>query len=180
MKDIVNYEGRYAITKDGRVWSYPKTVKVGKNGGVRFDKGKWLIATKAKAGKNHLRVYLAKDGIKMPILVHRAVAIAYIDNPNEYPFINHIDGNPLNNSVDNLEWCTAKQNTQHATNMGMNTPPVQKGNRNSQAKLTESQVREIRKLYERVTNCSAIARLYGVNPKTINDIVNRKHWAHIY
>ena len=179
MKDIEGYEGSYAVTNQGQIWSYPKTVKVGSNGGFRHDDGKWLSATKAKSGKNHLRVYLAKDGIKTAMLVHRAVASAYIENINSFPFINHIDGDPMNNSVDNLEWCTAKQNAQHATNMGMNMPPVQKGNRNSQAKLTEDQVRAIRRQYEQVKNCSAIARTYGVCPKTVNDIIHNKRWSNL-
>lgn len=48
------------------------------------------------------------------VYVHRAVAIAFLPNPNNYPQINHIDGNPRNNNVSNLEWCTGSQNVQHA------------------------------------------------------------------
>ena len=46
-------------------------------------------------------------------LVHRLIAKTWIPNPNKYPIINHKDNNPLNNSVDNLEWCTHKENVNH-------------------------------------------------------------------
>ena len=46
--------------------------------------------------------------------VHRLVAIQFIPNPNNYPVVNHIDGNPLNNNVENLEWCSYQYNSQHA------------------------------------------------------------------
>lgn len=51
--------------------------------------------------------------------IHRAVAESFIPNPNNYPMINHIDGNKLNNYVDNLEWCTNQYNIQHAVQMGL-------------------------------------------------------------
>lgn len=58
---------------------------------------------------------------------HRLVGIHFIDNPNKYPQINHIDGNKTNNHVDNLEWCTQKHNTRHAVSKGLINTATQGG-----------------------------------------------------
>lgn len=55
------------------------------------------------------------DGLNHTMRVHRIVAMAFLDNPNNYPIINHKDENPSNNHVDNLEWCTYKYNTNYGT-----------------------------------------------------------------
>ena len=56
--------------------------------------------------------------------VHRLLMEAFIPNPNNYPHINHIDGNKLNNSLSNLEWCTALENRQHAVRTGLAKPTL--------------------------------------------------------
>lgn len=60
-------------------------------------------------------VRLFWNGKDKHFLVHRIVAMAFIDNPNDLPQINHIDENKGNNNIDNLEWCTAKHNNNHGT-----------------------------------------------------------------
>ena len=60
------------------------------------------------------RVTLWIKGKQQKFSIHRLVAIKYIPNPNNYSCINHIDGNKLNNNVNNLEWCSISQNTNHA------------------------------------------------------------------
>lgn len=60
------------------------------------------------------RVSLWKNGKGQNISVHRLVAFKYLSNPNNYKQVNHIDGNKLNNNVDNLEWCSREENMKHA------------------------------------------------------------------
>lgn len=95
-KDIKDYEGLYKISNLGNV----KSLKTNKN----------LYYSKSK---NYLRVSLNKDGIRKGYSIHRLVAEAFIPNPNNYPCVNHKDCNGNNNNVDNLEWCTHKQNNSY-------------------------------------------------------------------
>jgi len=67
----------------------------------------------------YARVTIRVDGKSKRFSVHRIVAEAFIDNPDNKPCVNHIDGNKLNNNSDNLEWCTHKENTKHAFDTGL-------------------------------------------------------------
>lgn len=58
-------------------------------------------------------------GKRIQVKKHRVLSLNYIPNPNNYPQINHIDGNKLNNNLSNLEWCTGKHNTIHAVKTGL-------------------------------------------------------------
>jgi topoisomerase IA-like protein len=126
-----------------------------------------------------LRVYLAKDGKKFPRLVHRLVAAASLPNPDNLPQLNHKDGNPENNHVANLEWCTERENSLHAYQFGLCKPPMQNGVSNSNSKLNEQQVREMRKRHADGESSASLARHFGVNPKTANMVVLRQRWAHV-
>ena len=70
-------------------------------------------------GQGYLRVSFA-DGNRETIYIHRLVAMAFIENPFNKPCVNHIDNNPSNNNVNNLEWCTKQENTDHMVKQGRN------------------------------------------------------------
>lgn len=70
--------------------------------------------------KGHQQVSLCKNGNIVQFKVHRLVAVMFIPNPNNLPIINHLDENPLNNCVDNLEWCTHKHNVQYSYDLHRN------------------------------------------------------------
>lgn len=95
-KDIQGYEGSYQISNFGRVKSFktkcPKILKLKTN-----NKGyKWIV--------------LSLNGMQQNLLVHRLVAKHFLNNSYNYKIINHIDENPANNNVSNLEWCTYSEN----------------------------------------------------------------------
>jgi hypothetical protein len=90
MVDISGYEGIYAITSCGRVWSYRKQ---------KFLKG--------AGNPKYLYVELGHGNKKY---IHRLVAEAYLPNPENLPCVNHKDENPQNNSINNLEWCSYQYN----------------------------------------------------------------------
>lgn len=110
-KDIVGYEGIYQISNFGRV----KSLK----GNEKF-----LKPRKNKLG--YLLVALCKSGKRKESYIHRLVAMMFIKNPLNKPYINHIDCNPSNNNMNNLEWCTAKENMEYASKLERmhNTPLI--------------------------------------------------------
>lgn len=77
--------------------------------------------------------------------VNRLIAETFIPNPDNLPQVNHIDGNKLNNNVENLEWCSAKYNTRHAINTGLR---INSGEKFHSSKLKEKDVHKICKLLE--------------------------------
>lgn len=101
LKDIAGYEGIYRIDSDGTVLNADGTRLFGSINSYGYRV-----------------VSLTKNGKKKDHKVHRLLAKAFVHNPNPTLFdcVNHIDGNKLNNSLDNLEWCTRKHNNLHARN----------------------------------------------------------------
>lgn len=174
-KDIEGYEGLYAVDENGSVWSYEKECPIGIHGGI-VKRGGHMIKPNCTKRTSHQRVMLTKNGKRKQHFVHRLVALAFIPNPDNLPMINHKDCDPTNNHVNNLEWCTAKQNSIHAYQNGRWTPPNQSGENNSNSKLTEKDVAQIKSMFSEIKNCSEIARRFGVNPKTVNMIINGKRW----
>lgn len=104
---IRGYELLYGVTNDGRVWSY------------RSDR--FLAPYTDKKG--YTLFTLCISGICKRRRAHRLVAEAFVSNPLNKPFINHIDSDRSNNYYQNLEWCTAQENTDHMMSEGRNVPP---------------------------------------------------------
>ncbi len=73
----------------------------------------------SKGGNTYKHITLCSDGFTYCVNIHRLVAKAFIPNPLNKPQVNHIDGNKSNNNVNNLEWCTPKENHQHAVRTGL-------------------------------------------------------------
>lgn len=106
IKDIPGYCGLYKISEDGRVYRFYK------NGNKRELGG--------NVSHGYMRVRLSMDNKARWHAVHRLVADAFIPNPKKLPQINHKNGIKLDNRVENLEWCTASENVQHAFKSGLN------------------------------------------------------------
>jgi hypothetical protein len=168
MKDIKGYEGIYAITNTGKVWSYPRRHQ---------RKGKFL--EERGNGNGYSYANLQKEGNRKYVGVHRLVAVAFIPNPLNKPCVNHIDTNRKNNNVSNLEWCTQSENCKHTKNIGHSTYGI----KNPMSKLTEKQVLEIRGKYVRYSkwrsNSAVLSKEYKVCPATIVNIALRHRWNHI-
>lgn len=99
MKDVKGYEGLYAITSCGKVWSYKSK--------------RFIIPHPNKKG--YLRIKLYKNNSYKTYSIHRLVAEAYIPNFENKSQVNHKDENKSNNCVGNLEWVTSKENANYGT-----------------------------------------------------------------
>lgn len=109
--------------------------------------------------------------------VHRMVALAFIENKRNLPFVNHLDGDKCNNDITNLEWCTASENIRHAVKHGLINP---RSLENSPlAKCTNSQIREVCRLLEKNEDTmDDISRMTGV-PKTTILNIKSGSWKNI-
>ena len=99
-KPVKGYEGLYEVSNLGRVR---------RDGNI----------IKSNVGKHYKILRLSSKGEVKTFYVHRLVAEAFVANDSNKPMVNHIDGNKLNNSATNLEWCTRRENEVHAWKHGL-------------------------------------------------------------
>lgn len=117
-KDIEGYEGKYQISNLGNVKSLSRKITThGKSYRILPER---IISPKKV--NSYLSVILYDSLSCKSFKIHRLVAQAFIHNPNNYPQVNHIDGNKENNCVDNLEWCTQSYNMKEAYRIGLQKP----------------------------------------------------------
>lgn len=157
MKDISNYEGLYAVTSCGKVWSYrsKKFLKA-------FDNGHGYLCVGLQDLWGNRKVYK----------IHRLVAQAYIENPEGKPQVDHIDGCRTHNWCSNLRWTTGKENIGYTSFVGKNK--------------CFSRIRcvETGEIYK---SCADAGRQIGIHPYGINSVLNGKqktaggyHWERYY
>ena len=122
----------------------------------------------------------SQNGRRENCKVHRLVAEAFIPNPENKPCVNHMDGIKENNHLSNLEWVTIAENIRHASKIGLLKGALDaRGTKNSQAKLSESDIRKIRQLKREGMLHKEIADIFNVSRTCITNIVNRKLWSHV-
>ena len=158
MKQIESNKN-YFISKDGKVIRNGKTLKPNVN------------------NKGYYSVKLYLDGIYKYATVHRLVAKAFVSNPNNYSYVNHIDGNKQNNKYTNLEWCTNSHNLKHAYQLGLKSAT---GENNGRAKITQEIAIKIKE--ESLSGDSRIkdiALKYNVSNTLVSEIKSGVKWKHI-
>lgn len=161
-KYIIGFGDKYQISNYGQVKS--------------FKRGTGVIMKPVKNRYGYLTIKLVYFKQKKRFYIHRLVTSYFLENPLNKDFVNHIDGNKANNNLQNLEWCTNSENMRHADKIGLRKMP--KGNKNSMAKLTDSQVREIKfnrfGVYQK-----DIAKEFNIARQTVSKILSGKQWSHI-
>lgn len=169
-KTIEGYDNLYCINQFGDIVS-PSYID--KRGFLRKTK----VLTPTQDHKGYLRVALNKNGRQKRVFVHRLVAKTFIENHEDKPQVNHLDGDKTNNHVSNLEWCTNQENIKHSYKNGLRTGTNHVGERNNMSKLSDSIVIEIINSDKSV---SELAILYSVSKSAIYKIRQRKRWRHLW
>ncbi|WP_051054052.1 NUMOD4 domain-containing protein [Fibrella aestuarina] len=159
-KDIAGFEGLYQISNMGNVASLRYGFKL-----------KTLQRKKANdAPGYYLQTQLVKPNEKVKMyLVHRLVATHFLPNPNNKPHVNHKNGVKHDNTVANLEWATARENSMHAHKSNLSKPRPARNR-----KLTDEQANQIRMLYSAGVELSTLGRTFGLNLNGIKGIVDNK------
>lgn len=155
--DVKGYEGFYKVDEKGNVYSSITT------------KTRRKCVLKPYIKNGYLAVNLFKDGKCKHHYIHRLVALTFIENPDNLKEVNHKNCNKHDNSVDNLEWCTRKQNLEHSYSHGLKREGEKHGNH----KLTFEQVKDIR--LRKLTQ-KEYAEKYGIKQCTVSAIQRNKLW----
>lgn len=121
--DISGYEGLYQVSNLGRIKRLDKILTINdyKKNRIYNRKEKGAIIKPFLDNNGYLTVTLSKEGKCNSRKIHRLVAEMFISNPKKLPQVNHKDGNKYNNKVENLEWCSCKENILHAWKNGLTT-----------------------------------------------------------
>lgn len=164
---IVGYEGLYEISNTGSVKVLPRLKINGTGSCIR----KEAIRKPSTHKLGYKLITLIKGGKPKTLSVHRLVAMHFIPNPNNLPVVNHIDFNPSNNCVSNLEWVTAKENVAH--NWRNNRIDITKQHSNRKHVIDENSGQvyySIAKAAKAINMDTSVLslRLNGIKPNTTN------------
>lgn len=156
-KDIKNYENRYQISNTGQVRNILKD-----------------RVLKPLNVNGYRCVSLSVGGNRKSLRINRLVALAFIPNPHKKPNTNHKNGIKDDNRVENLEWCTQKENVRHALENGLHS----NGERHGNSKLKEKDVLRIREM-AKTMKLRDISKEFPVTEQQISQIVRRLKWNRI-
>lgn len=164
----------YEITKEGRVWSRPRNTFDG-----RMLHGKWLKPWVDTPG--YWVIDLRNDGKTFHRYVHRLVLETFVGPCPQEMECCHGDRNRLNCNLNNLRWGTRSENRKDAINHGTHKNPINPGETNPRAILSEQDVRTIIYIHRtRIMIMAEIAKLYNVSRSAISEITNKRNWKHLW
>lgn len=166
-KPVVGYEGLYSVSNLGRVAGHC---------GSRWRNQPRVMSPGLKQN-GYLKVSIGPKYESENRYIHRLVLQHFGPPAGGKTDVNHIDGNKLNNRIENLEWATRSENMQHAMRTGLWTSL---GARNPMAKITPDDVRAIRLLYSpHKRNAREVAERFSISPASVTGIYRGDRWAHV-
>ena len=160
-KDSPIYPDNYWITSEGEV----VTKKTGLHRKFRKTWDGYYDVTLWKDGKGHTK------------RVHRLVAEAFLPNPENYPVVNHKDGNKLNNNIDNLEWTTVQMNTIHSYANGLQNPV--RSSQHGRSKYNEEEITQVCELLQNGHSCEFVSDKTKVSLRVVQSVNTKQNWKHI-
>ena len=173
-RPVKGYEGVYEVSDLGRIRSLPRT---------RSYIDRWNGKTTAKVGGRIMRpqkdsngyrhVILSKGGEHNQVLIHRIVAEAFCEKPAGKNYVNHKDEDKANNKASNLEWCDQSYNMTYGS-----MEDKFRGPNNPQARLTQSDVDEIKARRVAGEMLKTIAADFGISLTHASNICRGQRWAH--
>ena len=162
-KNVVGFEEQYEISNLGNLRSKERFVKHWRGGERKYKSNFKNIRLN---DKGYFRCNLKNEGKRYDFTIHKLVALAFIPNEENKPFINHKNGIKTDNRVENLEWCSASENVTHAVK-----------NRLVKTKLTDEQAKEI---FNSQLSNRKLAKIYNVTHGIIWRIKNKKAYKHLW
>lgn len=159
-RDIEGFEGQYMVSNTGLV----KSLK-GKNERIMKTRRKKIIKKDGSVELGYEELVLSDKGVQYSKLVHRLVAQAFIPNTENKPEVNHIDEDKGNNSVENLEWNTHEENSNHGTKN------IRSANKQSMAVIGVDEHGNIVEIHSSIRSAE---RLTGFGHSNISACVNGK------
>jgi hypothetical protein len=171
---IAGYEGLYEVSDFGRVRSLDHSRPASRNSNIRTTWHGRVLIGGSRYG--YRIVGLCKNGKTTTRPVHRLVLAAFVGPRGSSVYCNHIDLNRANNRLENLEWCTPKQNSQHAMNLGR----MPRGEGHGMASVfTEEKVRAARAMALDGMTTRAIGIALGIKECTVGSVLRGVKWKHV-
>lgn len=170
--DIKKYEGYFQISNKGRF----RSLYYWNQHGLGKRETPLIIKQVVCKNPGYFTVGVGFKGLqnKKRLYVHKVIAEIFIPNPNNLRCVNHKNGVKTDNRIENLEWCSHKENTAHAIKIGLMPKII--GQQQSNVKLTDSQVLEI---FKTKGTYVEVAKKYNIHPNSVKSILIGRTWNHL-